>query len=311
VISRRRLLAAGMVVPLGVGGATGRVCAQTGTQPKIGDSQASFDAWFGPGTGVEGFIHYPPVAAGRASYDVSFDQDGQAQTIVGNFHDLAGGGIPHLFANTREIGQSQFVPVDANAGRMARFGSYLHEIGVFGVRGWSRADSAGMGNVIVLDRLVRGDTPDEMLFKETIVTTESEALQPIVPTDTHLGPHSLRDVWEQYPGGVLLHQTGLDLQTPPVPGSWTISGDRPSIRVQLEQPLSMRDAAFLVGSMLPAAELEWSAWIPVTPITSWQLRLHQFRALDTGDQYLIAQFVDGYEAKGQVTRLDLVPAENN
>jgi len=280
----------------------------------IGDPQAAFDAWFGPGTNIDGFIRYPPVAVGRASYDVQFDGEGRAAMIVGNFHDLAGGGIPHVLTNTHEIGQSQFVPPGALAGPMARFGSYLQEPGVFGVRAWSNTAIPGMngsaGHVIVMDRLMRGDIFGEMLFKETIVTTESDALQPIVPTDTHLGPHSSRDAWEQYPGGILLHQMGFDLQTPPLPGSWTISGDRPSIQVRLDQPLYMRDAALLIGSMLPASELEWSAWISVTPITSWQIRLHQFRAFDTGDQFLVAQFVDGYEAKGQVALFELVPAEN-
>ena len=308
-ISRRSLTAAFLSASVGLRLATTGASAQLGTQPKIGDPKFAFDTWFGSGTPVDDYIHYPPLSAGRASYFVMLNDSDRAEAIVGNFHDLDGGGISHSYENVHEIGQSQFVPDGAGVGPLARFGILLHQQGSFGVRAWASPGVSNQqyssGQVIVMDRLVMGEMMGMQLFKETIVVTDSAARYPIVPTDMHLGPHSSDEDWRQYPGGVSMHQSGLDLQSPPVPGNWSVYGNTSGISVTFEDPQPIGEVADLIGSMLPLGELEWSAWIPRTPITPWQIRLHHFRAHDSGAQYLSAQFIDGDQDTGTVTRFAL------
>ena len=107
-----------------------------------------------------------------------------------------------------------------------------------------------------------------------------------------------------------MHQNGFDLRTPPVAGSWSMYGTGDEVSVQLDQPQSLQDNSVLVASMLPLGELEWSAWIPASPITPWRIRLSLFRASASGAHYLSAQFVEGDEQTGIVSRFHLTTAAN-
>ena len=301
-ITRRHFLVSGASLALGIPLATH---AFQGDQPRIGDKRGDFDAWFGHGTENGRFISYPPLSAGRASYHVAYDEDWRAETIVGDFNHLAGGGITF---DESEIGQSQYVPADAVSGAVFQFGLYLMQTGFYGLRSWQSpqlaANTGGSSTITVLDRIV-SESPGSAHFKETMITTSSEEVHSIVPTGEHIGPHSDREDWIAYPGGLQEAQGGGIVVNPPVPGNWMI-GFASNVQANLETPLPTSDAAALIGSMLPPSELLWTSWYGTSPVTNTQVRLHQFRANDTGKQFLAAQFVNGDEESGTVTEFHLV-----
>lgn len=307
-LSRRRFLAASASLPFGLQITSHTALGKQTTEPKIGDPKETFDAWFGPGTEAGEFVSYPPLAAGRASYHVAFDEELRARLIVGDFNQLAGGGIEF---NENDIGQSQYIPADAVAGTVFLLGGLS---GGYGLGSWHSptiaAATGGSGHIVVLDRFER-ESYILAHFKETTITLETPDVNPVHPTGEHLGPHSSEAEWEAYPGGVSYHQMGFQIVNPPVSGSWNIhsSGDRGmEILITPDTNLSTQDASQLVGSMLPAAELTWTTMIEATPITNTQIRLHQFRALNTGAEYLTIQFVTGDEETGTVTQLHLKSA---
>lgn len=304
-LTRRRLIATSAILPLGFNQSAR---AAQAVQPKIGDKRGNFDAWFGHGTEAGRFISYPPLSAGRASYHVAYNDEWHSETIVGDFNQLPDGGIEF---DSSEIGISQFVPDDGVAGSVFQFGFYLTPAGFYGLRSWHSAqlaaDTGGTGIITVLDRIV-SQSPGIAHFKETMITFTSEDVHPVTPTGEHIGPHSPREEWQAYPGGLQEAQGGGIVSNPPVPGSWVI-GFNSNIQVGLQDPLSTRETAELIGSMLPPSRLLWSAWYGITPVTGTQIRLHVFEANDTGNQFLSAQFVEGSEESGSVQSFHLVNAD--
>lgn len=297
-VSRRRFLAASASLPFGL---YLSAHAYQASQPKFGDKREDFDAWFGHGTESGSFISYTPLSAGRASYYVAYDEEGNSETIVGDFNHLASGGIEF---DANEIGQSQYIPADAVAGPVFNLGGLS---GGYGLRSWHSSEVAsntgGSGTIVILDRFVR-ESYALAHFKETMITTEAAEVNPIEPTGEHIGPHSTEDEWKAYPGGVGMAQTGMTINTPPVPGEWDVQYST-NVRANLEPALPVQQAAQLIATMLPPSELEWTAWFGYSPITDTQIRLHQFRAHDTERQFLSMQFVDGDEQTGTVTSFRL------
>lgn len=296
-LTRRRLIATSAILPLAF---SQSARAAQAVQPKIGDKRGDFDAWFGHGTDAGRFISYPPLSAGRASYHVAYNEEWHSETIVGDFNHLPGGGIEF---NRNEIGQSQFVPDDGVSGSAFQFGFYLMEAGFYGLRSWHSAqlaaETGGNGIIAVIDRIV-SQSPGVAHFKETMITLASEDVHPITPTGEHIGPHSTKEEWQAYPGGLQEAQGGSIVTNPPVPGFWSI-GSNSSIQAVPENPLSTRDTAELIGSMLPPSRLLWSAWYGITPVTNTQIRVHLFEANDTGRQFLSSQFIEGAEESGVVS----------
>lgn len=312
--TRRKIFQSAAV--LGVAGAIGTIptAAQTPvttdaspdtTGPKIGQGQQQFDAWFGPGTPEDSFIHYPPLEEGRASYYVAFNENDRAQLIIGNFNDMPTGGIEFDWA---EAGQSQYVRDDAVAGDLYQFVYFKSAGGYYTVRSWQSMElaeeSGGSGYVTVMDRVTSGMT-DPTLFRETMIATETPEVNPIVPTGESLGPHSSMQEWIEYNNGQsVMSEAGLPLDNPPLPGRWVVM-DSLQIWAELDSPISTLEAAELISSMLPPSDLLGTTWYGQNPITDTQIRLHEFVAQDTGNRYLSAQFVEGDEQGGVVTKFYL------
>lgn len=310
-MNRRQLLGAS-VIALPAAAAGRKALAQTPVTneqlqdgPKIGHGQQQFENWFGPGTPEDSFIHYPPLVDGRASYYVAFDDADHSQLIIGNFNDLPAGGIEFDWANA---GESQFIRGDAAAGELFQFVYFKSETGYYAMRSWQSSELAeetgGSGYVTVLDRITSGML-DPSLFRETMIATEIPEVIPILPTGEKLGPHSSMQEWIEYNNGQsVMSEAGLNLDDPPLPGFWVIM-DSLQVWAELDTPIPTNEAAELISSMLPPSDLIGTTWYGQNPVSETQIRLHEFVAHDTGSHHLGAQFVEGDEQTGTVTKFYL------
>ncbi len=282
----------------------------------LGATRREFDAEYGTPRQEGNFSVYDFRHNGQAAYWVRFDADGQAEYVEIDFTALPGGGLGF----SRDVlGESRFVPPDRGwigaggalghlqSSRSAFFAS-VHR------SDWLSAVTGRSGFPIVVDEFgISGDgrfTPSPI--QRTFVSMETYEVNPSVANGTRPGIEQYVDDWRARYGAMDPVYGGYRVNNPPVAGRWLVGTQGPNPRLvtqvdaSFDTPISTRDAAALVGSMVKATgTLAFTYWLPPTPNGSIGLRIHVFNTYRY--EYVTSiQYVNGGEQTGSVDRIMLV-----
>lgn len=310
-LSRRVFSRSTLVLPLALLAGT-RVDAQpvNALGAVIGGTHSAFDAEYGTSREESGFTVYDFSHTGQASYWVRFDASGYAEYIEVDFTDLPGSGLDFT-ADT--VGVSRFVPADATFFDAEGHGGNALS-SALNIKQYTSAQLATAtgrsGNLIVVDdyKLGPNGLAGPMIIERTYVSLEAWEVHPVVGHGIRPGVGDPIDMWRVAYGSVLPAQSGWYLDTPPLPGSWSLNfqggetGATTSIDIRLDTPISSAEAARWVSDMIRFGSPTSTYWLPPTPGGPIGIRIHVFNS--SLDAYVFsAQYVRGGEQTGTVDRM--------
>lgn len=279
MFSRRMFLRAGAGVAM-TGGLIGLNRDGTAQEdgPRIGDSRAAFESWFGRGVeeaSADGTLWttWGEGAPNSAKCSVLFNEQNLAESICTTFRFYDNAGLEP----DGEIGQTRFLRTDANQDVTTYLGPQNVSDISWAVTQWHSpslaSDLGRSGNVIVMDKIVLLAEVGFPLIQETFVSMESFEVAPLEGNGANLGSHNSVEDWEAY-SGVSRGDGGLEFTNGYQPGEWTVNPG--SIVIYPQPMLTAAQSRELVASMLPVTSTLWTAHIPANPLTADGTRIHGF-----------------------------------
>lgn len=287
-----------------------KTLAQSNSGAHVGDSPDAFEAIFGPGRDENGYTVYEGVANDTADYWVLLNAQGVVESVEVDFQYLPGGG---LASSTDNIGTSRFIRDDATQiGPTMLVGSLNNWRHSFHIAPWmseslaSDLKRSGIAFVVDEDAGDSGYKPiGDWNILRTNVAMETFNHHEIVRTGELPGPSTTIEGWQSnYDMTVDPKSAFAILNNPPIPGDWRIGTVFNEVDISFSQPISPRESAELIGSMLTVSGNEiCTTYIPPSPNGPIALRINRFNLGLKGWPHTVLQYVSGGELNGSVDRI--------